>query len=168
MRTSLPTWLHGGGVVVDVRPEPADWKLPSDAVKLSAFHITLLGRKVFTGREDAMAAIWDVVQSALPLPPQSQLGARVNVQTEGDRKTWFLDVVNQEDYRSYVEQLLEKFNRELQARGEKGFEQLPADRYFHMTVANNCGGDPMKSIGSIRPSSGAAKSKRPKSSSSTR
>ena len=149
--TALPTWLYGGGVVVHVRPELQDWKLPGDAVKLLAFHITLLGRNVFAGREDAMAAVWDVVQPELPLPPQSQLGARVNVQTQGDRKTWFLDVVNQEDYRSYVEQLLEALNGELQASGEKGFDQLPADRYFHMTLANNCGGDPMKSIGSIGP-----------------
>lgn len=149
MMTYLPTWLRGGGVVVHVRPEPQDWKLPTDAVKLSSFHITLLGRKVFAGREDAMAGVWDIVQPALP--PQPQLGVRVNVQIEGGRKTWFLDVVNQGDYRSYVEQLLEKLNGELQARGQKVFAQLPADRYFHMTVANNCGGDPMKSIGSIRP-----------------
>lgn len=47
--TALPTRLYGGGVVVHVRPEPANWQLPVDAVKLSAFHITLLGREVFGG-----------------------------------------------------------------------------------------------------------------------
>jgi hypothetical protein len=98
-----------------------------------------------------MAQVWETVRPTLPLPPQAELEAAMNQAVDEDRMTWFLHIANQHDFQSYVQELTsildDAFNRLI----ECGFTNHETGRYFHMSVANDQGGDPLKSIGSIKP-----------------
>jgi hypothetical protein len=62
-----------------------------------------------------------------------------------------LPVVNQDDFRAYVQQLIGILDDAFRRLSGSGFTNPETDRYFHVSVANNQGGDPLKSIGSIEP-----------------
>jgi len=145
----LPSWVREGGVVVEVHPVGRDWQLPADAIQLPFFHVTLIGRKVFLERQDEMAKVWEEVRPTLPLPPQAELDTAVNLAIDEDRKTWFRHIANQDEFRSYVQELTSILDGAFTRFTERGLSNPETDRYFHMSVANNRGGDPMKSIGSI-------------------
>ncbi len=149
--SGLLSWVRGGGVVVHVYPEGQDWPLPADAVVLPSFHVTLIGRKAFLELEDAMADVWDSARTSLTELPQPELDTRVDLATDADRKTWYLHVVNQDEFRACAQKLTRTLDQLLSERTGSRFPNPETDRYFHMTVANNQGGDPLKSIGSIRP-----------------
>ncbi|MEO8497716.1 MAG: metallophosphoesterase [Planctomycetota bacterium] len=152
LSAELPLWSPGGGVVLDVHPARRDWQLPSDATPLPSFHVTLIGRKVFLEYMDAMVGVWEFVRRTLPLPPYPELDTRVKLATDEHRKTWFLDIVNQDDFSDYARQLTTILDAEFRHCMGIGFPNAETDRYFHMSIANNQGGDPLKSIGAIRPS----------------
>ncbi len=91
--------------MIDVHPTERDWKLPADATPLPSFHVTLIGRKAFLEQQDAIAEVWDSVRSRLPLAPQPEFRDEVYEATDEDRKTWFLHIVNQDDFRRYLDEL---------------------------------------------------------------
>ena len=99
-----------------------------------------------------MAKVWKEVQPTLPLPPQAKLDATVNQAVDEDRKTWFLHIANQDEFQSYVQELTSILDGAFTRLTESGLTNPETDRYFHMSVADDQGGDPLKSIGSIRPS----------------
>ena len=96
-----------------------------------------------------MAKVWEGVRPILPLPPQAELDATVNQAVNEDRRTWFLHIANQDEFRSYVQELTNILDDAFTRLIGCGFTNPETDRYFHMSVANNQGGDPFKSIGSI-------------------
>jgi hypothetical protein len=147
----LPTWVPGGGVVIHVHPTRRDWRLSADATPLPSFHVTLIGRKVFLEQQDAMTKVWGSVRKRLSMPPYPELDTTVKLATDEDRKTWFLEIVNQDDFRDYAQQLTSILDDEFRLCMGIGLSNPETDRYFHMSVANNRGGDPLESIGSIRP-----------------
>jgi|TARA_B100000035_G_C20749320_1_gene443253 hypothetical protein len=55
------------------------------------------------------------------------------------RKTLFLPVVNQDEVRDFVNKICE----------EVGITNPEPDRFFHVSLANNHGGNPWKSVGDI-------------------
>jgi hypothetical protein len=146
----LPTWVPGGGVVLAVHPVRQDWQLPADAIQLPSFHVTLIGRKPFREQQDMMAKIWEAVRTSLPLPPEPELETAVNQAIKDDRKTWFLPIINQDEFRSYVEKLTRILDDAFSRLIGHDLTHLETDRYFHVSIANNQNGDPFKSIGSIR------------------
>ena len=149
--TSALSWMPGGGIILEVQYARQDWLLPPDAVVLPGFHVTLIGRKALLEHKDLMETSWTLLRSTLPQPCQPELDIRVHQATDGERRTWFLNIVNQEEFRSYVGELtrhFDEFSRQLNGRRFTNFE---TDRYFHVSVANNRGGDPLQSIGSIKP-----------------
>ena len=145
-----PSWVPGGGVVIDVHSAARNWLLPADATQLASFHVTLIGRKVFLERQDTMAKAWEKVRPTLPLPPQAELDTALNEEIDENRKTWFLHVANQDEFRSYVRSLTTILDDAFTRLTGSGFTNPEAERYFHMSVANNRGGDPLESIGSIK------------------
>lgn len=151
----LPSWMPGGGVVLEVHLAGQDWHLPSDATQLSLFHVTLIGRKVFLEQQESMAKVWEVVQPTLPLPPQAELETEVRQAVDEDRKTWFLHIANQDHFRSYVQELSGLLHDAFQKVCGFDFTNPETDRYFHVSIANNQGGDPLKSIGSIKRPNGS-------------
>lgn len=153
---NLPSWIPGGGVVLEVHPPVQNWQLPADATPLPSFHVTLIGRKVFLDQQDEMAKVWEEVRPTLPLPPHPELEADVHQATDEDRKTWFLHVVNQDNFRAYVRAVTSTLDDGFVKLAGSGFTNPETDRYFHMSVANNRGGDLLESIGSIGPPSNHA------------
>jgi hypothetical protein len=144
----LPSWVPGGGVVIDVDPTDRGWQLPADATQLQSFHVTLIGRKVFLEQQDEMAKVWEELRPTLPLPPHAELDTTVNQAVDKDRKTWFLRILNQDQFLSYVKELTSILDDAFNRFGGGSFTNPETDRYFHLSVANNQGGDPLKSIGS--------------------
>jgi len=132
----------------DLRVVHACWH---DATQLPAFHVTLIGRKVFLEQQDMMAKVWETMRSSLPLPPEPEFDTAVNQAVDEDRKTWFLHIANQDEFRCYVEELTSVFEDAFTRLVGCDFTNAETDRYFHMSVANNQGGDPFKNIGSIKP-----------------
>ncbi len=141
--------------MIDVHPTERDWKLPADATPLPSFHVTLIGRKAFLEQQDAIAEVWDSVRSRLPLAPQPEFRDEVYEATDEDRKTWFLHIANQDEFQSYVQELTSILDDAFTRVIGGGFTNPQTDRYFHTSVANNQGGDPLKSIGSIKRPEGA-------------
>ncbi len=132
-----------------VEASRADWQPPIDAAWLPHFHITLLGRKRFLDVENEMARVWQSVCIVLSTSPNPDLGAEVHLAVDDDRKTWFRSVVNQGDFRSYVRVLKRILDENFRHLCGIGFTNPETDRYFHVSIANNQGGDPMKSVGSV-------------------
>jgi len=147
----LPAWVPDGGVVLDVHSASQGCQLPSDATPLPSFHVTLLGRRVFLDQQEAMARVWESARPTLPVPPQAEFDAAIHEAVDENRKTWFLHVVNQIAFRSYVRELTKILDGAFSRLRGTRFTNSETDRYFHMSIANNLGGDPMKSIGSICP-----------------
>ena len=58
---------------------------------------------------------------------------------EQDKVTYVLPVENQDDFIKFVDKLYMS----------KGFKNPEPGRFFHITVANNAGGNPIKSIGNV-------------------
>lgn len=146
----LPSWEPDGGIVVEIHLPKHHWNLPTEATPIEQCHVTLIGRKVFQ-EQDEMKRAWEMVRHTLPMPPQPKLDEDVHEAVDGDRRTWFLHVRNQDVFRCYVERLTDMLDDAVRQISGSGFSNLETDRYFHISIANNRGGDPMKSIGSIKP-----------------
>jgi hypothetical protein len=58
-------------------------------------------------------------------------------------------LANQDEFRSYVQELTSILDDAFTRLIGCGFTNPETDRHFRMSVANNQGGDPLKSIGSI-------------------
>jgi len=58
---------------------------------------------------------------------------------EQDKVTYVLAIDNQDELKDFVDKLY----------ASKGLENPEPDRFFHITVANNAGGNPFKSIGNV-------------------
>ena len=89
------------------------------------------------------------MRTTLPLPPSVEVGTRVHEAVDEDRKTWFQDVANQDELWAYVKDLSRLLDAAFRQVSGIGFTNSETNRYFHMSVANNRNGDPLKSIGSI-------------------
>jgi hypothetical protein len=143
------SWMPGGGVVSEIHGLTPDWKLPSEATLLHVFHVTLIGRKAFLENQNTMIGAWDSLRGTLPSPRPPELETQVRLATDGGRKTWYLHIGNQEEFRSYVDELTRLLDKAFRRLDGCNFTNPESDRYFHMSIANNRGGDPLKSIGSI-------------------
>jgi hypothetical protein len=147
-------WRPGGGVVAHVPPEQVpSYELPPEASKVQldgrpAFHVTLISKDAMLSYATALASLWSSIADAMPEPPVAQLSPtlRVAVSEEKRRKSWFVDVLNADEYRQFVFELAGAIDSTMRAAGYPRFINEETDRYFHVTIANDQGGDPMKSL----------------------
>lgn len=147
-------WRPGGGVVAHVPPEQVpSYDLPPEASKdqldgKPAFHVTLIAKDVMLPYAAALASLWSGIADSMPEPPVVQLSPRlrVAVSEEKQRKSWFVDVLNADEYRQFVSALAGAIDSALRAVDYPPFINRDAGRYFHVTIANDQGGDPMKSL----------------------
>jgi hypothetical protein len=154
-----PCWRSGGGIVAPVEPALAPrFVLPDEAVLLSenaspSFHITLIGRKSLLSLAKELESHWDAMRPHCSQPPQPRLDPVLRLAMDAGRKTWFLHILNQAEFRHYVQDLSCILDEMLYSRSGCRFVNPEENRYFHLSIANNCGGNPLESIGSIqRPS----------------
>ena len=153
MATQL-NWRPDGGIVASV-PEDTlpEYDLPPEATRIQldgkpAFHVTLIGRRVMEPYRDAMTTSWPAIAAAAKEPPVAQLSSELKkaCNKEKQKTSWFVKVINADVYSEYLRDLVTLIDDHLKTAGKGPFINPEMDRLFHMTVANDRGGDPMDSV----------------------
>ena len=159
MATQL-NWRPDGGIVAWVQEDRLPkYDLPPEATRIQqdgkpAFHVTLIGSSALPPYRDAMAAVWPAVLDAAPEPPEVELSPEAGrAHDEVKNKTsWYACVLNPDAYREYLRSLVHLIDQEMRAAGKGAFEP-DFHRRFHVTIANDKGGDPMASVSEPPPHS---------------
>jgi hypothetical protein len=153
MATQL-NWRPDGGIVAFV-PEDRlpKYDLPLEATRIQldgkpAFHVTLIAKRVMEPYKDAMTTVWPAILAAAPEPPVAQLSLDLKraCDKEKQKTSWIVEVINAEAYSEYLRDLVALIDHHLQTAGKGSFINPEMDRLFHMTVANDKGGDAMGSV----------------------
>jgi len=116
---------------------------PEGLETIGKVHVTLVGGKALKPfkaalKENAKEAIAGLPEA--PTPVFGDMGIAERTMGDGEvRKTAFLEVDNQEDFHDYVDTVCDAL----------GIENPESDRWFHVSIANNHGGNPFKSVGDI-------------------
>lgn len=119
MATQL-NWRPDGGIVAFVGEDTLPpYNLPSEATRIHldgkpAFHVTLIARHVMEPYKDAMTTLWPAIADAAPELPVAQLSPELD----------------------------KAFDVEKQKTSDRPFINPEMNRQFHVTVANDKGGDP--------------------------
>jgi 5'(3')-deoxyribonucleotidase len=106
-------------------------KLPTDK-----FHVTLTSIKSFKPFKDVFAGK-DL--SSIQIPNVELGGGKFVYRPDAGKVTYVLAVTNQDELKKFVDDVFALV----------GAENPEPDRFFHVTVANNAGGDSFKSIGNV-------------------
>ena len=118
--------------------------LPENLTEIEKSHITLIGGKALKEHKEALKPHKGLIEvDSFPNikfanTATATRAVEINGTVEG-RKTYFIAVSNQDELRSYVNELCEQL----------GIENPEPDRFFHLSLANNHGGNPFKSVGDI-------------------
>jgi len=156
-------WTPGAGgllamVPVDLVEDTLPQEVPVDGAPVRPLHLTCL-------RSVSMAPLLGVLDRlpALPAPPPPRFHPTVHVAVRPPhpvkdpadapfRRTGFLAVANQEEWAALVEHVVRQLDLASRAAGGPPFPHPERDRFFHLSVWNNRGGDAMRSIGDIQAS----------------
>tara|TARA_B100000963_G_C22632325_1_gene675621 strand:- start:3496 stop:4029 length:534 start_codon:yes stop_codon:yes gene_type:complete len=107
-------------------------KLPSEKV-----HVTLTSIKNFKPFRESFK------NYTLPTDikiPNVEIGESLFVhRPELNKVTYVMSIKNQEDFKSFVDKIYNSL----------GLENPESNRFYHITLANNEGGNPFKSIGNV-------------------
>lgn len=121
-----------------------------DVTELSSnrYHVTLISIRTLKPVKKELRAFWPEILKNLPRAPVPQFDTRPRVarRDEGNKETWFLQVTNQDELRSYVQMIENAIRTKIPSY--EGNE----DRFFHLSIANNRNGNPFESIGDINKS----------------
>ena len=112
---------------------------PNTQTKIDKLHITLIGGKSLK-QHKAVLKTFDF--SILPNPPaplMDRIGEASRVVGDEERITTFVSLSNQDEFREYVSSICSLI----------GIDNPEPSRFFHISVANNHGGNPFKSVGDI-------------------
>lgn len=142
--------LHGA---LDV-PHPG---VPA-AVTVRPLHVTLLGRRSVAPLMGASEAAVQAVFAQAPPPPPLVWAPALHLAERGPhpdkdppsetrpRRTWFVVPVTQGVWRRYLLELVGRIDDVV-----GGFPHPEPQRFFHVSVFNNRGGEGWRSIGDIGP-----------------
>lgn len=150
-------WQVGGGVVLPVcNSDLPSLDLPdstgADFINRNGkreFHVTLIGRQALVIHGQSLVQMWDEIASEAPSMPRPEFEKVFRVASRGDLKTWYVVIRNQAAFRNRVNSLSALIDQKLKSAGYKCFYNNESHRCFHVSVANNRGGDPFQSIGDI-------------------
>jgi len=140
----------GVGMILKLKPEELNKVMSLDVPtvdlttnqnmsKLSSdnIHVTLNSIKNFKPFKD------DFKDYVLPQEidlPSIQIGECKFVhRTDSNKVTYVLSLANQEEFKTFVDRVYKSL----------GLENPEQDRFYHITLANNEGGNPFKSIGDV-------------------
>ena len=154
-------WTPGAGGLLAVMEvamvaEQLPQSMPSDCHPVRPLHLTCLrGQSMapLVGRLPELPAL-----PGLPLPtfdPTVWVAHRPPHPVKDSpgapsRRTGFLAVRNQSDCRAVVAEVVRRLDAASRALGGPAFPHPEPERFFHLSVWNNRGGDPMRSIGDIQ------------------
>jgi hypothetical protein len=118
-------------------------RLPEGMEAIGKTHVTLVSGKALKEYKKSLKAGAKAAIKEMREPPLPQLGPTGVAHREmGDgevRETYFMEIENQEDFQDYADELCEHL----------GIANPEPHRYFHISVGNNHGGNPFKSVGDI-------------------
>ena len=102
-------------------------QLPEDAVRLDVedLHLTLIHQSILNPYKK------QIKKMDFPQPPDIILGDKIYEKTTPEKKSWAVDLVNQDEMRNYVKQVMETL-------GSDNLNQEP-ERVFHISLANLTG-----------------------------
>lgn len=151
----LLNWKPGAGVVVHVDPGLIPrHDLPSDAVPIQiagkpAFHVTLIKRRAIERCTQAMARVWPGIMAELPNVPSAEPRHEVIQADDPVKNTrcWIVELRNAEAYEALRQELTRRLNRAFEDAGYVGLSVGDNPIRWHITIANNRGGDPFQSSG---------------------
>jgi hypothetical protein len=141
-------------LIVPVPPTFGDGlALPPGAVPLRdeagpALHVTLLSRHTLAPIEEALRARWAALAPTLPPPPRPAPDGPVRRAHDPARgqTSWYVVLAEQAAWRAHVAAVVAAIDAALRRDGLGGFAASEPDRVFHVTLANDQGGDPHRSI----------------------
>jgi len=128
----------------DTDVSEATWeKIPEGMDAIDKTHVTLVGGQALKGFKQELKEGTKSIIAGMPEPPKPELGRTGVAYREGNdgevRETYFMEIGNQEDYQDYADKLCDAL----------GIANPEPDRFFHISIANNHGGNPFKSVGDI-------------------
>lgn len=135
-----------GGVVFNIQESDLpDFSEVEDHTKLPSFHLTLFSPKEMKpfkevhglSNKEAKLKVRELLEDFDNVVPSLNFGARPHIAFRGEQQTTFFRVMNNADWQNYLDDLATHLSLPLYKR------------YFHVSVANNQGGNPYKSIGDI-------------------
>lgn len=129
------------GLVYKVSP-PTPNQMPEGFTPVSVSHVTLIGGKILKPYKTQMSELFTKIQNGeiteLSSIPDPQFGEQIVAKRPDGKSSLVAEVTNQIDFQNYVNLIWKNL----------GIDN-PEQRFFHLTIANNQGGDPFKSIGDI-------------------
>ena len=116
---------------------------------VSVGHVTLIGGKTAKPFKTQIATLLQNINNYPELQnvPEPQFGSPSQVSRPDGRITLAVPITNQSEFTQYVNTLCKI----------AGINNPDPNRFFHISVANNQGGDPFKSIGDINVNDFSAK-----------
>ncbi len=132
------------GLVLKLQSAPI-WVLPEGLDPIAKSHVTLIGGKALKAHKEAMKSNADKLTMDNWPNLEVTFGAtgtatREDYDGTGEtRITHFIEVSNQDTLRDIVEEICDMV----------GIKNPEPDRFFHLSLANNFGGNPFKSVGDI-------------------
>tara|TARA_E500000331_G_scaffold274035_1_gene266100 strand:+ start:372 stop:965 length:594 start_codon:yes stop_codon:yes gene_type:complete len=105
-------------------------ELPPRAIPLppERFHVTLVHQSILKPFRKILKQMSK--EGSLPAPPSVMLESNLEYREDGDRQSWVLWVVNQDQLKIYVNQIMELIGGPINPEPE---------RVFHVTIANLTG-----------------------------
>jgi hypothetical protein len=155
--TTRLNWRPDGGIVAFV-PEDTlpEYYLPPEATRIQlngkpAFHVTLIAKRVMEPYKEEMKTLWPAITDAAPEPPVAQLSLELKkaFDEKKQKTSWYVDVINADSYSEYLRVLVDLIRSHFQTAGYGPFINPEMDRLFHLTVANDKGGNPMDSVSDL-------------------
>ena len=129
-------------LVLDGMPE-LEW--PENLTEVTKSHITLIGGASLKEHKKALKPLKGILELDVD-PPTIEFGRtglayqdKLVNDTMQNRETFFVEVLNQEELRSFVDEVCQTL----------GIENPESDRFFHLSVANNFDGKPFNSVSDI-------------------
>lgn len=134
------------------RLNPSSIQLPVDPTlngrdAIGKLHVTLISGQALKPIKKELAKVWEEIKMMLPPEPTPSFGTKLETAVREDKITDFLVVENQEEYKQFVETLTQAIKTKIPT-----FVNINNNRFFHISVANNRGGNSSGSIGDINAS----------------
>ena len=108
-------------------------------------HITLISVAALKPIRKLLEKQWDNLIKTLPSAPIPKFDPMPReAKRENGKITWFLPIINQDEFKQFVAVLSNAIKQNFPE-----WDNLDANRFFHLSVANNRGGIKEESIGDI-------------------
>tara|TARA_R100001509_G_scaffold102877_1_gene60495 strand:- start:232 stop:687 length:456 start_codon:yes stop_codon:yes gene_type:complete len=133
---------YKGSIVSSISNVPSV-DIPKGFDRLEKYHVTLLSNQQLKPMKEQGLSNKEIKEKIknfigdFPLPPKVVFGENAIASRNDGRQTLFFSAKNQGELQAYLDSMTEEL-------------KIPkVKRFFHVSVANNQGGNPFKSIGDI-------------------